>query len=81
MAPPRSRRSAILDRCSMVAILLLTFAPPIATTSGLSGDSRTPSSAWSSFFISSPPAASSMCLVTPTLEACARWALANASST
>ena len=80
--PPTSttesaRRASAVSVSSFPEIL----APPTIATNGRAGSSRTRERAAISRAISGPAARSAKSLATPAVDACARWALPNASST
>src|SRR5215470_3098351 len=81
MPPPITSASTLPIRCSTSATLSETLAPPSTATSGRAGASRIRPSAESSCCMSNPAAAGCRWCVMASIEACARWAAANASLT
>ena len=79
--PPTISRSAISASDSSNSSLVETFAPPMIATNGRDGDARARPSAASSAASNGPAQAAGACLATPWVDACARWAVANASIT
>jgi hypothetical protein len=81
MPPPMISESTLVIRFRITPILSLTFAPPRIATNGGSGCSSARPKYFSSFSISRPAADFETNFVMPTVEACARCAVPNASFT
>ena len=73
--------SALSSKCSITPILSETLAPPKIATNGCTGLSTASPKNLISFSNKKPAAACSMLLAIPTLEACERCAVPNASLT
>ena len=80
MAPPTRSASATVSIFSMTPILSDTLAPPSSTTKGRAGSASSRPRISSSRAMSRPATPGSTS-GTPTVEACARWAVPKASFT
>ena len=78
--PAISRESTLSIIFSKIPILLFIFAPPMSAARGRSGSFRALSIIFISFSISKPATAGRY-FATPTVEACALWAVPKASLT
>ena len=74
-------RSAMVAKVSRTSSLVETFAPPTMAVMGRAGALKARSNASSSPASNGPAQATGANFATPWVEACARWAVANASMT
>mmetsp|Transcript_13945 Transcript_13945/g.43199 ORF Transcript_13945/g.43199 Transcript_13945/m.43199 type:complete len:275 (+) Transcript_13945:305-1129(+) len=82
MPPPIRTESHLSSIDSMTGIFVDTLAPPRMAVNGRFGASIAPLMYTSSFSMRKPPAAGpEMCFTTPSVDACARCAVPNASLT
>src|SRR5438067_2002952 len=81
VAPPTRSASTRAISCSITLILSLTLAPPSSARYGFFAPERSGRRCLSSAITRYPAPRCGTCLTMPTVDACARWTVPNASST